>query len=83
MCGKGGRGALQEALSASVKRLKFEILVTRAHTGGLWQGTEEIEFALRRHLFQSHTEPDCGRQADMRRATWNHEASTWMVKALG
>lgn len=51
MCGKGGRGALQEALSARVKRLKFEILVTRAHTGGLWQGTEEIEFALRRHLF--------------------------------
>lgn len=51
VCGKGGMGALHEALSVSVKRLKFRILVTRTHTGGLWQGTDVIEFALGRHLF--------------------------------
>lgn len=37
VCGKGGMGALDEAPSVIVKRLR-ETLMTRAHTGGLHWG---------------------------------------------
>ena len=43
VCGKGDMGAPHEAFSVVVKRLKFEILVSRARTGGLWQGTDVMD----------------------------------------